>query len=184
MRKLIMWNVVSLDGYFEGEKPWDLEFHRTVYDKELEPLIIEQLQTAEMLVFGRKTYQGMADYWSNAADEPEAPFMNKLPKIACSTTLETADWNNTTLVRDAVAEVQRLKQEGDGIMFVFGSAELSASLMKAGLFDEYRLCVAPIFLGKGKRLFGEGIPYQKLELLQERRLGNGGLILTYAPSAT
>jgi len=176
-----MWNVVTLDGYFEGAKPWDLDFHRTVYDKELEAYIIEQLGTAEMLVFGKNTYEGMADYWTKAEGEPETPYMNDLPKIVCSTTLDKADWNNTTIVKDAANEIAKLKQEGDGNMFVFGSGNLSASLMKAGLFDEYRLCVAPVFLGAGKRLFAEGLPYQKLELLEERRLQNGGVILMYAP---
>lgn len=178
-----MWNVVTLEGYFEGKKPWDLEFHQTVYDKELEAYSIEQLKSAETLVFGRKTYNGMADYWTNAEGEPEAPYMNKLPKIVCSSMLEVAEWNNTRVVKDAVSELQNIKQEGDGNMFVFGSGNLSQSLMKANLFDEYRLCVAPVFLGEGKRLFSDGIPYQKLTLLQERRLQNGGVILMYAPAA-
>jgi dihydrofolate reductase len=178
-----MWNVVSVDGYFEGEKAWGLDFHQTAWGKELEEFSIEQLATADMLVFGSKTYKGMADYWVNAKDQPEAEPMNKIPKIVCSTTLKTAEWENTTIVRDAVAELQSLKQAGDGNMFVFGSGDLSASLMHADLFDEYRLCVAPVFLGNGRRLFNEGLPYQKLELLQERRLQTGGVILMYAPTA-
>lgn len=180
MRKLIMWNVISLDGYFEGKKAWDLDFHQTAWGDDLQEFIIEQLKSVEMIVFGNKTYQGMADFWSNA-EEPEAPYMNKLPKIVCSTTLKTAGWNNTTIVRDAVAEIPKLKQQGDGNMFVFGSGKLSEALMNANLFDEYRLCIAPVFLGAGIRLFREGIPYQKLELLKEQRLQSGGIILTYAP---
>jgi dihydrofolate reductase len=176
-----MWNVITLDGYFEGKQAWDLDFHKTVYDKELEANSIEQLQTAEMLIFGRKTYEGMADYWTKADGEPETPYMNKLPKIVCSTTLEAADWNNSVVVKDAVTEIAKLKQQGDGNMFVFGSGNLSESLMKADLFDEYRLCVAPVLLGEGKKLFNEGLPYQKLKLLEERRLQNGGVILMYAP---
>ena len=176
-----MWNLVSLDGCFEGKKPWDLSFHQTVYDKELEAFSIEQLKSADTLVFGRRTYDGMADYWTKAEGEPEAPYMNKLPKIVCSTTLETAEWENTKIVRD-VHELQSLKQEDEGNMFVFGSGNLSQSLMQAGLFDEYRLCVAPVIIGDGKRLFGEGLPYQKLRLLQEQRLQNGGVILMYAPA--
>jgi dihydrofolate reductase len=124
----------------------------------------------------------MADYWSKQKDET-AKYMNELPKIVCSTTLKTADWNNSVLVSDAVAEIPKLKQEGDGNMFVFGSGQLSESLMQAGLFDEYRLCVAPVFLGAGKRLFNKGLPYQKLKLLQERPLKTGGVILMYAPEA-
>jgi dihydrofolate reductase len=182
MRKLIMWNVISLDGYFEGKKAWDLDFHQTVWGDELESYSIEQLKTVDMLIFGGKTYEGMADYWSKQKDET-AKYMNELPKIVCSTTLKTADWNNSVLVSDAVAEIPKLKQEGDGNMFVFGSGQLSESLMQAGLFDEYRLCVAPVFLGAGKRLFNKGLPYQKLKLLQERPLKTGGVILMYAPEA-
>jgi dihydrofolate reductase len=185
MRKLIMWNVISLDGYFEGKKAWDLGFHQTVFDKELEAYSLEQLESADMLVFGRRTYEGMFDYWtsSEADGDPVTPFMNKLPKVVCSATLKTAEWNSATIVKDAVAELTKLKQEGDGNMFVFGSGNLSQSLMQAGLFDEYRLCVAPVFLGAGRRLFDEGIPYQKLKLLEERRLQTGGVILMYAPIA-
>jgi len=178
-----MWNVISLDGYFEGKQPWDLDFHQTVWGKELEDYIIGQLATADMLVFGSKTYKGMAEYWTKAEGQPEAQPMNKIPKIVCSTSLETADWNNTTIVKDAIAEIPKLKQQGDGNMFVFGSGMLSESLMKADLFDEYRLCVAPVFLGNGRHLFSEGIPYQKLELTQDRRLQTGGVILMYAPAS-
>lgn len=176
-----MWNVISLDGYFEGKKAWDLDFHQTAWCKELEDYSIEQLKTADMLVFGRKTYEGMADYWTKAKDQPEAQPMNSIAKIVCSDSLTAASWNNTTIVKDALAAIPKLKREGDGNMFVFGSGMLSESLMKAGLFDEYRLCVAPVFLGNGRRLFSEGLPYQKLQLLQERPLHTGGVILMYAP---
>lgn len=185
MRKLIMWNVITLDGCFEGEKAWDLSFHELVWGKELEDISIEQLKSADMLIFGGTTYKGMADYWTKAEGEEgeTAEYMNKLRKIVCSSTLKTADWNNTTIVMDAVAELPRLKQEGDGNIFVFGSGYLSESLMKANLFDEYRLCVVPVFLTKGRRLFNEGLPYQKLKLLEAQPLQTGGIILRYAPDA-
>jgi dihydrofolate reductase len=182
MRKLIMWNVITLDGFFEGSKPWDLDFHQTVWGKELEDFTTEQLESADMVIYGTKTYMGMAD--STTKDEGETTgLMNKVKKVVCSSTLKTADWNNTTIAKDAVVEIPKLKQEGDGNMLVFGSGELSASLMKANLFDEYRLCVAPIFLGKGKLLFKAGIPHQKLKLLKSQPLQTGGVILYYAPAA-
>jgi dihydrofolate reductase len=109
--------------------------------------------------------------------------MNDLPKIVCSATLKTADWKNTTVVKDAAAEIPKLKRVGDGNMFVFGSGILSESLMKANLFDEYRLCIAPVFLGKGGRLFNEGLPYQELKLLEEQTLQTGGVIVKYAPAS-
>ena len=175
-----MWNVISLDGYFEGEKAWDLEFHDLAWGKELENFSIEQLKSADMVIYGEKTYQGMADYWSKAEGET-ADYMNKIPKVVCSSTLKTANWNNTIIMKDAVTEIPKLKQEGDGNMFVFGSGILSKSLMKANLFDEYRLCVVPVFLGKGRRLFNEGLPYQKLKLLEAQPLSTGGVVLRYAP---
>jgi dihydrofolate reductase len=180
MRKLIMWNVISLDGCFEGEKAWDLDFHELAWGKELENLSIEQLKSADMVIYGEKTYQGMAEYWSKAEGET-ADYMNKIPKVVCSSTLKTANWNNTIIMKDAVTEIPKLKQEGDGNMFVFGSGILSKSLMKANLFDEYRLCVVPVFLGKGIRLFNEGLPYQKLKLLEAQPLQTGGIVLRYAP---
>src|SRR5258708_38814742 len=131
-----------------------------------------------MLVFGEATYKGMAEYWSKA-EGVTAEHMNKLPKVVCSGQLEVADWNNTTIVHDAVAELPKLKQGGNGNMFVFGSGILSEYLMKANLFDEYRLCVVPVFLGKGRRLFNEGLPYQKLKLLEARTLQTSGIILRY-----
>lgn len=179
MKKLIMWNVITLDGFFEGEKAWDLEFHNLVWGKELEELSIEQLKSADMVIYGKKTYEGMADYWT-AAEGEIAEYMNKMRKVVCTTTLKTANWNNTAIVRNAQSEISKLKQEGDGNMFVFGSGILSESLMNSNLFDEYRLCVAPAFLGKGRQLFNEGLPYQKLKLLESRPLQTGGVILKYA----
>ena len=180
MRKLIMWNVITLDGYFEGEKAWDLEFHDLAWGKELENFSIEQLKSADMIIYGEKTYQGMAEYWSKAEGET-ADYLNKIPKVVCSSTLKTANWINTIIMKDAVTEIPKIKPEGDGNMFVFGSGILSKSLMKANLFDEYRLCVVPVFLGKGRRLFNEDLPYQKLTLLEVRSLSTGGVILRYAP---
>lgn len=179
MRKLIMWNVISLDGYFEGEKAWDLDFHQIAWGDELQEFSIEQLKTADMVIYGEKTYEGMAAYWTTAEGET-AELMNEVSKVVCSPTLKKADWNNTTIVKDAVADIPKLKQEGSGNMFVFGSSILSESLMKADLFDEYRLCVVPAFLGKGRRLFKDGLPQRKLKLLEARTLQTGGIILRYA----
>ncbi len=182
MRKLIMWNVITLDGCFEGEKNWDLGFHSLVWGPELERLSIEQLKAADMLVFGDVTYEGMAKYWTTAKDkEPSevADLMNGIKKVVCSKTRKKSDWNNTVIVKDAVTEIRKLKGQGDRPMFVFGSAILSQSLMNAGLFDEVRLCVAPIILGKGRRLFSEETRKQNLKLAQSHPLPNGGVILRY-----
>ncbi len=174
-----MWNVITLDGYFEGEKPWDLAFHSLVWGEELEQFSREQLDTADMVIYGKHTYQGMAEYWKKETGEI-ADRLNTMQKIVCSTTIQTADWANTTIVRDAESEIAKLKKEGSGNLFVFGGSVLSAALMKAGLFDEYRLCIAPVFLGRGRKLFAEGAPYQKLNLREEKTLKTGGVLVKYA----
>jgi dihydrofolate reductase len=179
MRKLIMWNLITLDGYFEGVKNWDLPWHEQVWGEELERFSLEQLESADMLVFGRVTYEGMAAHWSTAQGAI-ADHMNRLPKLVGSRTLETATWNNTRVVKDNVAtEVARLKQQGSGNMFVFGSANLSKTLISEGLFDEYRIGVAPVIHGRGKPLFSDGHDPQKLRLLEARPLSTGCVILRY-----
>lgn len=178
MRKLIMWNLITLDGYFEGEKNWDLSFHELVWGEELEKFSIEQLDRADYLVFGRVTYQGMADYWKNEKGEI-ADRMNSISKLVLSRDLPTADWKNTRILRD-VEEIRKLKGEGSGDMYVFGSANLSESLIAADLFDEYRICVAPVILGKGRPLFKPGQGSKKLNLLGAQQLRTGGAVLKYS----
>jgi dihydrofolate reductase len=182
MRRLVMWNLITLDGFFEGAKPWDLDFHMLVWGDELERLGVEQTGGADMLLFGRVTYEGMAAYWPGAeAEGPVTDIMNAIPKVVFSKSLASADWNNTRLVAgDAVTEVTRLKAEGDGYMLTFGSAELSASLMEHGLIDEFRLCVVPVVLGEGTPLFKAGAEQTRLKLLDSRTLETGGVIVTYA----
>ena len=183
MRKLVMWNLQTLDGYFEGKQPWDLDFHDTAWGDELQRFSLEQTEEVGTLLFGRATYEGMADYWSKATGAT-ADFMNRVPKLVFSRTLDTATWNNARLVRrDAAEEVAELKRGSGKDLFVFGSAKLCDSLMRAGLFDEYRVCVAPVVLGTGVPLFKLGAPRLDLTLLEARPLSTGGVILRYAPKA-
>lgn len=180
MRKLIMWNLITLDGYFEGVKNWDLPWHERLWGEELEQFSLELLKSADMLVFGRVTYEGMAAYWQTAQGTI-ADYMNSLPKVVCSRTLQAPAWNRTTLVKDNVAaEISRLKRDGNGNMFVFGSAKLSKSLMDEKLFDEYRIGIAPVIYGKGRLLFSDGVN-QQLKLQEARSTSNGCVILRYLP---
>ena len=184
MTKLIMWNLISLDGFFEGAKNWDLDFHQSVWGDELESLSLEQLSSADGLLFGRITYEGMAAYWQTATGEI-ADFMNRLPKVVVSRTLARANWTNTNLIGgNVVAEIQKLKQQGNGNTFVFGSANLSATLLEHALFDEYRIAIAPVLLGRGKPLFPPNSDRLNLKLLDSRVLSNGCVILRYGPPAT
>ncbi len=131
-----MWNLVTLDGFFEGPKSWELDWHDSVWGDELEKYSIEQSKSTGMLLFGRVTYEGMASYWPSEKGEI-ADFMNTIPKIVFSKTMRKAEWNNTTLVKgNAVEEVAKLKRQPGKNMFVFGSANLSSTLLEHDLFDE------------------------------------------------
>lgn len=183
MRKLIMWNLTTLDGCFEGPQPWDLSFHEYAWGKELERFSLEQASEVGTLLFGRATYDGMAAHWTTAKGET-ADFMNAVPKFVFSRTLERADWNNSTLVKDDAAEaVARLKKQPGKDLFVFGSADLSATLIRHGLFDEYRIGLVPVTLSKGRQLFQRDSEPLKLELLQSRPLGSRCLLTCYKPAA-
>jgi dihydrofolate reductase len=181
MGRLIMWNMVTLDGYFEGSKAWDISWHDVGWGEQLERLSIEQTSAAEMLLFGRVTYAGMAAYWPSAKGEV-ADIMNAIPKVVFSRTLARADWNNTRLVRGAAEEeVPRLKQQAAKDLLIFGSATLTASLARRRLIDEYRLGLNPIALGAGNPLFKEGM---KMKLLEARALKTGCVLLRYEAAAT
>jgi dihydrofolate reductase len=181
MRKLIMWNVITLDGFFEGNQNWDLSFHNIVWGQELEKLSIEQLHSADYLVFGRVTYEGMAAYWTKEQEGEIADLMNSIPKLVFSKTLKSADWNNSTLISEnASAEIKKLKEAGGKDMYVFGSANLSETFINDNLFDEYRIGIAPVILGSGRPLFRQGNATKNLSLVSTQQLVTGGVVLKYS----
>ena len=180
MAKLIMWNLMTLDGFIEGPNR-DISWHFDVWGEELEKLSIDQLNSAGGLMFGRVTYQLMAQHWPNATGEV-ADFMNALPKCVFSRTLTKSNWNNTQMFNADVADtVGRLKRESAKDILLFGSADLAASLIPHGLIDEFRIAVNPIILGGGTPLFKQG-ERVKLKLLDTRALSTGIVILRYAPA--
>ncbi len=181
MGKLIMWNMVTLDGLFEGKNKWDLEWHNYGWGPELEKVSKEQLKSAEMLIFGRETYTGMANYWTNAEGDI-ADLMNNIPKAVFSRTLKSAEWKNTRIISgDAEKEMIKLKEKAIKDMFVFGSANLSQTFIRHNLFDEYRIVINPVILGDGNSLFKPLPATVKLELLWSRVLKTGAVILCYKP---
>ncbi|ODT06242.1 MAG: riboflavin biosynthesis protein RibD [Mesorhizobium sp. SCN 65-20] len=182
MRKIVVWNVMTLDGYFEGTEPWDLSFHNLVWGAELEALSLAQGEELGTLLFGRKTYEGMASYWTKETGAI-ADMMNNSEKAVASRTLKEATWNNSRLLDgDIVEAVERLKREPGKDIFVFGSADLLDTLLAHGLVDEYRLCIAPVVLGAGNPLFKPGRELA-MKLTQTTTLKNGGVILRYLPQA-
>jgi dihydrofolate reductase len=121
----------------------------------------------------------MAAYWKTAEGEI-SDFMNNLPKIVCSRTLNSADWNNSILIKENVAnEIAALKAKSNKDMYVFGSANLCETLIRENVFDEYRIGIAPVMAGKGRYLFPKGLPEKKLSLISSQPLMTGGVILKY-----
>jgi dihydrofolate reductase len=182
MGRLIEWNMMSLDGYFEGARSWDVEWFFPYFNSELEKFSIEQLREADALLFGRVTYEGMAAHWQTATGEV-AENMNNLPKYVFSQTMQKADWTNTRLIAgDPIAAVRGVKDKSARNLYVFGSGKLSATLFAAGLFDEVRLALIPIVAGSGTTLFGRNLSRTEMKLLESRPLSNGCVILRYAPA--
>ena len=181
MRRLIAWNVMSLDGCFEGASAWDLDFHGSVWGEELEEFSLKQGAEIGTLLFGRKTYEGMARYWTGESEPgPVKDLMNSVEKAVASRGLSHAAWHNTRLLQgEAVETVRGLKAELGNDVYVFGSAELLSSLLAAGLVDEYRICLAPLLLGTGRPLFAAGAKRQAWSLVECRALKSGGVILRY-----
>jgi dihydrofolate reductase len=181
MARLIQWNLMSLDGSFEGAKSWDIDWFRPYFNSELEKFSIEQLRQADALLFGRVTYEGMAAYWKTAKGEV-AEYMNNLPKYVFSQTMQQADWTNTKLIAgDPSSAVRDIKEKCTRDLYVFGSGKLCATLFAEALFDEVRLALIPIVIGSGTTLFGRDLRKTKMKLLESRPLSNGCVILRYEP---
>ena len=183
MRKVILFNMVTLDGYFEGPNG-EIDWHYV--DEEFNEFAHYQLDSADGLLFGRVTYQLMASYWptdlASTNDPIIAAKMNTLPKIVFSRTLEKADWNNTRLVKENVAEeISRLKQQPGRDLLLFGSAGLASTLAQLGSIDEYRIMVNPIVLGNGKPLFRGTNHRLVLKLVRTKIFRNGNVLLYYQP---
>jgi dihydrofolate reductase len=183
MRKLFAFNMVTLDGFFEGPDR-DISWHNT--DEEFNQFANEQTSAVDTILFGRVTYELMAGYWPTPAafenDPIIAVLMNRTPKIVISRTLTKADWNNTRLIKDRIAEeITALKQQPGKDLAVFGSANLLSTLIQLDLIDEHRLLVNPVILGRGTPLF-QGIQNRlSLKLLSTRQFRNGNVLLVYQP---
>lgn len=177
MRKVIVSNVASLDGFFETP---DKKLDWVVTDAQFFDYAKDLLRTVDTLLFGRLTYQHMASYWPTAPVDEIADKMNNLPKIVFSTTLEKADWNNSRLVRNNIQEeVAKLKQQPGKDMVVFGSATVASLLLQLGLVDEYRVILQPVLLGRGNPLFRDITERIQLKLISARPFGSGVVLLNY-----
>ena len=190
MRKVILSNMVTLDGFFEGPNK-ELDWH--IVDEEINEYANDLLSNVDALLFGRVTYQLMADYWPAAATNPStsksdleiADKMNNLPKIVFSKTLQEVKWNNSRLVKENIAEeISKMKQQPGKDMVIFGSGSIVSTFMQHGLIDEYRIIVNPVVLGNGKPLFKGINGKQNLKLLKTKVFDSGIVILFYEPAQT
>ena len=186
MRKLVVFNMVSLDGYFvdaKGDMSWA---HK--HDDEWNTFVSGNASGNGMLLFGRVTYDMMASYWPSPMALQNSPVvakgMNEMPKIVFSRTLDKASWNNTTLLKgDLATEVKKLKAAPGPDMVILGSGNIVSQLAQLNLIDEFQLAISPIVLGKGRTLF-ESVPKRlNLKLTNSRTFGNGTVFVCYQPQA-
>ncbi|WUI03037.1 dihydrofolate reductase family protein [Spirillospora sp. NBC_00431] len=192
MRKLIVTNIITLDGYYEG--PGN-DVMVLPFDEAFDDYNAERLRAADTLLLGRTSYEGFKTFWPPVADDPSASpvgreisrLNNAIDKVVVSDTLtpdRTAPWHNTEIVKraDAHARVAELKDAPGREILMFGSRTLWNDLLTAGLVDEIHLMIGPSFLGAGTPVFGGPSPV-RLRLLESRTLPGGRLVLTrYAPA--
>ena len=186
MRKLTVFNHVSLDGYIQ-DASGDMSWAHAGADAEWDAFVESNARGGGVLVFGRVTYELMARYWPTEMAKQNDPVvaerMNAAEKIVFSRKMKAATWANTRLIADdPVTAVHRLKEEDGDDMAMFGSGSIVAQLAPAGLVDTYQIVVNPLILGGGRTMF-EGVPGPiRLRRTQTRTFGNGNVVLWYAPA--
>lgn len=180
MGKLVVTEFVSVDGVFEDpggaegyeHGGWTFEYDR---GDEGNKFKVDELMDAEVQLLGRVTYDGFAEAWPSRTG-PFADKLNSDPKYVVSTTLKEPEWQNTAVISGNVAEeIADLKQRTDGSILVSGSGTLVGALLEEDLVDELRLMVFPTVLGRGRRLFPEGINRLRFQLADSRRVGSDGV---------
>ena len=180
MRRVVVSEFVSLDGVME-DPSWTFQFTDEARDR----FKFDELAAADALLLGRLTYEGFAAAWPQMAEQTGeyGAWMNGYPKHVASTTLEEPlEWNATLIKGDIAGGVAALKEQPGKDILVFGSADLVNTLTQHGLIDEYRLMVFPVVVGKGKRLFREGLDTKAMRLVDTTIFDSGTVVLTYRPA--
>jgi dihydrofolate reductase len=185
MGKIVVSSNVSLDGVIQdpdGEEGfkhggWFKEFVGKDFEGWAKNETAETFH-AEAMLLGRKSHEWFATR-TPGRTEPWAARMNGLPKYVVSSTLQKPKWSNSTVLKDVIKEVPRLKGEVNGDILVYGSYQLVRTLMEHRLVDEFRLIVFPVVLGAGERLFGETTDKTPVRLVHSQTLGEGLLLVTY-----
>ena len=186
MQKLVVFNQVSLDGYFAGANGDISWAHSADDDAEWNAFVAENASGGGQLLFGRITYELMAGYWPTPQaiknDPVVAEGMNSMPKVVFSRTLDKASWNNTKLVKsDIASEIRKMKKEPGNGMAILGSGNIVSQLAHEGLIDEFQIVVVPVVLGKGKTMFDGVREKLNLKLTNSRAFSNGKVVLCYEP---
>jgi dihydrofolate reductase len=187
MRKLIVFNHVTLDGYFAGANGDFSWAHSGNDDSEYSAFVAANASGGGQMLFGRVTYELMASYWPTPIADQHNPViaagMNGMSKVVFSRTLDQASWSNTRLVKgDMVSEIRKMKAEPGPGMVILGSGSIVAQLALEHVIDEYQMMLDPVALGKGRSMF-EGIREMlKLKPASSRTFKNGKVFLCYAPS--
>jgi len=177
MRRLIVSNLMSLDGFFEGPNK-NIDWF--MVDEEFFEYAKEMLCAADTLLFGRATYEHMAGYWPTAPSDEIADKMNGLAKLVASRTLQQVSWNNSKLIKGNVAEeIAKLKRKPGKDIVLLGSSILASSLLQEGLIDEYRVILAPLLIGSGSPLFKDISKQIKFKLQKTKLLKSGVIVLYY-----
>ncbi len=177
MRKIVAGLFMSVDGVVESPEQWQTPY----FNEEMGQAIGAQMAESDTLLLGRRTYQEFASFWPNQpSDAPFTDYMNTTPKLVVSTTLDTVEWENATLLKgDVAAELATLKQQPGKNLSINGSATLVRSLMVEGLLDELGLMVCPVVVGRGRHLFEDGSEQKALTLMDSKTFSTGVLSLTY-----
>ncbi|HEX6459614.1 MAG TPA: dihydrofolate reductase family protein [Thermoleophilaceae bacterium] len=181
MGEILVHEFISLDGVYENPA-WTFDFG---FDPRMGETLAAVTGASKAILLGRRTYEMFYPAWSSRTveDDPGAPFFNESPKYVVSSTLHTADWNNSTILGAYDADaIRSLKDEVDGDIYVSGSGTLVRAMLADGLVGQLHLFVYPVALGSGERLFHEDGGTTKLELAASDTYANGVVHLAYAPA--
>jgi dihydrofolate reductase len=197
MRRIVMFNQLTADGFFAGV---DGGLDWVTADETFDEEAAESSKDTDALIFGRKTYQMFESFWPNAAKQEEAPdphhpgraskaiqriarSIDDAEKIVFSRTLSQVTWKGSRLLKEFDAkEIERLKRAPGKTIMVFGSGSIVAQLLEHGLIDELMFSVSPVILGRGRTMLGSLEERTKLKLLEAKAYASGNVVLRYSPA--
>ena len=185
--KLVITQNVTLDGVIEAVTDWFSPQGDSDDTADIAAVLQQQMRDQDGFVVGRRTFEDMRGYWPKQTADTSGitDHLNRVDKYVVSTTIQEPGWEHSTVLSgDPVEEIRALKDRPGGDLGVTGSITLCHALIPAGFVDEYRLFVYPVVLGRGRRLFPDGVDLGSLELVGATPFTSGVVLLTYRPSAT